>query len=77
MAAGAGPQEIEIALVGATAVPGFAPPMGSATGTGLRTVLGPRDTCIKLAIIPVDVPAKWIVKATKGGGVIAAQAFVR
>lgn len=77
VAAGGGPQEIEIALVGVTPVPGFAPPMGSTKGPGLRTILGAKDTCIKLAIIPVDVPAKWIVKATKGGGVIAAQAYVR
>lgn len=77
VAAGAGPQELEITLVAATPVPGLAPLMGSAKGTGLRTVLGAKDACVKLAIIPVDVPARFIVKATKGGGVVAAQAFVK
>ncbi len=77
VAAGAGPQELEISLVAATPVPGLAPIMGSAKGTGLRTVLGAKDACVKLAIIPVDVPARFIVKATKGGGVVAAQAFVK
>jgi hypothetical protein len=77
VAAGAGPQELEISLVAATPIPGLAPLMGSAKGTGVRAVLGPKDTCVKLAIVPVDVPAKWIVRATKGGGVVAAQAYVK
>ena len=75
LAAGIGPQELEIQLVAATPFPGLAPMMGDQKGTGGKVVLGPGSSCVKLALIPVPVQANWIVKATKGGGIVAGQAY--
>jgi hypothetical protein len=75
IAAGVGVQEIEIQLVAQTPLPTFTPLMGDQKGTGGKVVLGPGKGCIKLALIPVAVPAKWVIKASKGGGIIAGQAF--
>lgn len=72
-------QQIDITLVPVSPVPGLPTVgnMGSAKGTGQKTVLGGGGNCIKLAIVPVPVQAKWIVTATAGQGLIAAQAFVK
>ena len=51
--------------------------MGSAKGSGTKTVLGGGGNCIKLALIPVAVPAKWVLKSTRGGGIAAAQLYVK
>ncbi|HEY8040262.1 MAG TPA: hypothetical protein VIF15_10740 [Polyangiaceae bacterium] len=75
IAAGVGPQQLEIQLVATTPFPGLAPMMGDQTGAGGKVVLGPGAKCIKLALIPVPVPAQWVIKATKGGGVVAGQAY--
>ncbi len=75
IAAGAGPQEIEIQLVGQSPIPQFQPMMGDQRGTGGKAVLGKGAGCIKLALIPVAVPAKWVIRAARGAGVIAGQAF--
>ena len=75
IAAGVGPQEIEIQLVAQTPIPALAPMMGDQKAAGGKVVLGKGSACIKLAIIPVAVPAKWVIKASRGGGVIAGQAF--
>ncbi|MFO0673234.1 MAG: hypothetical protein U0235_27060 [Polyangiaceae bacterium] len=64
VAAGVGPQELEISLVPQAAIPGL-PAMGSlgsAKGSGQKTVLGGGANCIKLALIPVAVPAKWVLR---------------
>ncbi len=75
VAAGVGPTEMEIQLVASTPVPGLSPLMGDQKGTGGKVVLGKGSSCIKLALIPVPVSANWVIKATKGGGIIAGQAF--
>jgi hypothetical protein len=75
IAAGVGPQEIEIQLVAQSPIPQIAPMMGDQRGTGGKVVLGKGTGCIKLALIPIAVPAKWVIKASRGSGVIAGQAF--
>jgi hypothetical protein len=75
LAAGIGPQELEIQLVAATPFPGLAPMMGDQKGTAGHVVLGPGSSCVKLALIPVPVQANWVIKASKGGGVVAGQAY--
>jgi hypothetical protein len=76
VAAGVGPQELEITLLPQSPIPGI-PAMGSAKGSGQKTVLGGGGNCIKLALIPVGVPAKWVLKVTKGAGLAAGQLFVK
>jgi hypothetical protein len=76
VAGGVGPQEIEISLVAQSPIAGLAgPQMGDAKGGGGKVALGAGAACVKLAVIPVPVAAKWVITATKGGGVIAGQAF--
>jgi hypothetical protein len=75
IAAGVGPQEIEIQLVAQSPLPQLAPLMGEQRSAGGKVVLGKGTGCIKLALIPIAVPAKWVIKASRGSGVIAGQAF--
>jgi hypothetical protein len=75
IAAGVGATELEIQLVAQTPIPAIAPLMGDISGTGGKVVLGKGAGCIKLALLPVAVPSKWVIKAKRGGGVIAGQAF--
>lgn len=76
VAAGVGPQELEVTLLPQTVIPGL-PPMGSAKGSAQKTVLGGGGNCIKLALMPVGVPAKWVLKSTRGGGLVAGQLYVK
>lgn len=75
IAAGIGPQELEIQLLAATPIPGLAPMMGDQKGTAGHVVLGSGSSCVKLALIPVPVQATWAVKALQGGGIVAGQAY--
>lgn len=75
VAAGIGPQEIEVQLVAQTPIPAFQPMMGDTTSQANKVILGRGANCIKLALIPIAVPAKWVIKAKRGQGIIVAQAF--
>jgi hypothetical protein len=76
VAGGVGPTEIEISLVAKAPVPQLpGPQMGDAKGLGNKAALGPGANCIKLALIPFPVQAKWVITATKGAGIIAGQAY--
>jgi len=75
IAAGVGPSALQIQLVAQSAIPGLAPLMGDAKGSGQKTVLGGGGKCIKMAIVPVAVPAKWVITATSGAGIVAGQAY--
>ena len=73
---GPGPQELEIQLVAQAIIPGVAPMMmGDQKGTAGKVVLGKGTGCIKLALIPIGVPSKRVIKATRGGGVVVGQAY--
>ncbi len=82
IAVGAGPgMQVDISMV-ATApvpIPGFNPQFGSAAGkptpTGSQAVLGSKGGCIKLALSPMPVQAKYVVTVSKGAGVVAAQLY--
>jgi hypothetical protein len=75
IAAGVGPSQLEVQLVAQTVIPGLAPNMGDQKGSGSQTVLGAGSSCLKLALIPVAVPAQWVIKSLKGGGLVAGQAY--
>jgi hypothetical protein len=72
---GAGPQELEIQLVAQSIVPGLVPMMGAQKGAAGKVVLGKGTSCIKLALIPIAIPSKWVIKATRGSGVVIGQAY--
>lgn len=72
---GAGPQELEIQLVAQSIIPGLVPMMGEQKGAAGKVVLGKGTGCIKLALLPIGVPSKWVIKATKGNGTVVGQAY--
>ena len=76
VAAGVGPQELEVTLLPQSPIPGL-PAIGSAKGTGQKTVMGGGGNCVRLALMPVAVPAKWVLKSTRGGGLVAGQLYVK
>jgi hypothetical protein len=76
VAGGVGPTEMEISLVAKALVPQLPGlQMGDVKKVGPKLALGPGSQCIKLALIPLPVPAKWVITVTKGTGVVAGQAF--
>jgi hypothetical protein len=81
VAASAGIQQVDVELLAVTVIPGMSPSMGKATGTaglaGSQAVLGSKANCIKLAFSPVPVQAKFVVTATRGAGMAAAQLYVK
>jgi hypothetical protein len=74
-AGGIGPQELEIQLIAQSIIPGLVPLMGEQRGAAGKVVLGKGAGCIKLALIPIAVPSRWVIKATRGSGIVAGQAF--
>jgi hypothetical protein len=74
-AGGPGPQELEIQLVAQSIIPGLVPMMGEAKGAAGKVVLGKGTGCIKLALLPIGVPSKWVIKAIKGSGTVVGQAY--
>lgn len=77
VAVGAGIQEVDITMVAVTPIPGQNPQLGKDTTSGAQASLGGKGNCIKLAIVPFPVQAKYVVTATKGAGVAAAQLYVK
>ena len=59
----------------------MSPQLGSATGkagmAGSQAVLGSKANCLKLALSPIAVQAKYILTATRGAGLGAAQLYVK
>jgi hypothetical protein len=49
--------------------------MGEAKGAAGKVVLGKGTGCIKLALLPIGVPSKWVIKAIKGSGTVVGQAY--
>src|SRR5580658_6154889 len=72
---GPGPQELEIQLVAQSIIPGLVPMMGEQKGAAGKVVLGKGTGCIKLALLPIGVPSKWVIKAIRGSGTVVGEAF--
>ena len=74
LAVGAGMQEVDIAIVAVTPLPQASGTLAQDQGTGNQAVLGGAANCYKW-VWPVGINAKYVVKATKGGGTMAAQLY--
>src|SRR5262249_46309096 len=74
LAVGAGIQEVDIALIALTPVPGVSPTLAQDNGTGSNASLGRLGNCSKWSA-PFGIQAKYVVKATRGQGIAAAQLF--
>lgn len=74
LAVGAGTQEVDITLVAVTPLPGTSPVLAQDSGSGTSASLGGRGNCFKWSL-PVGINAKYVIKATRGQGIIAAQLY--
>lgn len=73
---GAGITELDISLVALTPIPMGSSVLAQDNSSGSNAVLGGRGNCYRWSL-PVGINAKFIVKATAGSGVAAAQLYVK
>lgn len=76
VAVGAGIQEIDIEMQFVTPIPGLNPQIGKDGQKGAQASIGGKGNCLK-PMSPIPTNAKFIVRATKGAGVAAAQLYVK
>ncbi len=76
-----GVTQLDITAALVTPIPGMNAQFGEAKGkpgiAGSQAVLGSKANCLKLALSPIPVQAKFTITATKGAGLAAAQLFVK
>ena len=76
LAVGAGVAEVDIALQLTTPMPGMNPALAQDSGSGQQAALGGGGNCYKWPW-PMAGQAKFVIKATRGAGLVAAQSFVK
>ena len=74
LAVGAGIQEVDITMVASTPLPGMSPVLAQDSGSGSNASLGGKGQCFKWGA-PFGINAKFVVKATRGAGIAAAQLY--
>lgn len=74
LAVGAGPQEVDISIVAVTPIPASSPVLASDNTSGPNASLGGRGNCYRWQA-PIGINAKYVVKSTRGLGIIAAQLY--
>ncbi len=78
LAVGAGVQEVDIALVGVSPIPGVQGVLARDGGSGAQSSLGGKGNCYRLpAFVPMPVTAKVVIKATRGAGLVASALFTK
>ena len=76
VAVGAGITEIDIEMQYVTPIPGVSPSIGRDSQKGAQASIGGKGNCLK-RLSPFPTSAKFIVKATAGAGMAAAQLYVK
>lgn len=76
LAVGAGITEIDIEMQYVTPIPGLNPQIGKDSQKGSQASIGGKGNCLK-PLSPFPTNAKFIVRATSGAGVAAAQLYVK
>lgn len=76
VAVGAGVQELDLEMQYVTPIPGLSPSIGKDSQSGAQASIGGKGNCLK-PLSPIPTNAKFIVRATKGAGVAAAQLYVK
>lgn len=74
VAAGVGIQQLDVEMFYTTPIPGLNPSIGKGTPSGATTTMGGGANCLK-PLSPMAAPAKFVVRATKGAGLAAAQLY--
>jgi hypothetical protein len=76
LAVGAGIQEMDITLMVSTPLPGASPVLAQDSGAGSQASLGGRGNCVKWSF-PMGAQGKYVLKATRGSGMAAAQLYTK
>jgi hypothetical protein len=76
LAVSAGPTAVALSIVAVTPIPQALGVLAQTEGTGPNVSLGGRSNCLKWSL-PIGINAKYVVRATRGQGVIAAQMYSR
>ncbi len=74
IAQGAGVTEVDLEIQYVTPIPGINPSVGKDSQKGAQASIGGRGQCLK-PLSPIATNAKFIVRATAGSGVAAAQLY--
>lgn len=75
VAAGAGVSSIDLEMFLVTPIPGMQGSFAKNTNKAAQTSIGGKANCVKLALSPVPVQAKWVATAKAGAGIIAVQLY--
>ena len=76
LAVGAGVGEVDISLQLTTPMPGMNPALAQDSGSGQQAALGGGGNCYKWPW-PMAGQAKYVIKATRGSGLVAGQLYVK
>lgn len=76
LAVGAGVVEVDISLQLTTPMPGMNAALAQDTGSGQQAALGGGGNCYKWPW-PMAGQAKYVIKATRGTGIVAGQLYVK
>lgn len=74
VAQGVGVTQLDLEMQYVTPVPGLAPTISKSSTKGAQATIGAGNNCLK-PISPFPAQAKFIVKATAGAGIAAAQLY--
>ncbi len=74
VAAGVGITQLDLEMQYTTPIPGLSPSIGKSTQTGAMVSMGGKNNCLR-PMSPIAAPARFIVRATKGAGLAAAQLY--
>ncbi|HEY8078289.1 MAG TPA: hypothetical protein VIF62_29375, partial [Labilithrix sp.] len=66
--------QVDLEMQYTTPVPGLSPSVGKSSTRGAQANIGAGSGCLK-PLSPFPAQAKYIVRATAGAGVIAAQLY--
>jgi len=75
VAAGAGISSIDLEMFLVTPIPGMQGSFAKNASKGAQTSIGGKANCVKLALSPIPVQAKWVATAKAGAGLMAVQLY--
>ena len=76
LAVGAGVGEVDIQLMLTTPMPGVNQTLAQDTGSGQQAALGGGGNCYKWPW-PMAGQGKYVIKATRGSGIVASQLYTK
>ncbi len=77
VAAGVGVSSIDLEMFLLAPIPGMQGSFAKNASKGAQTSIGGRANCVKLALSPVPVNAKWVATAKSGAGIVAVQLYAK